>query len=105
MSDPFASWRAAVAGEKVPMHLDEPWCGYFKMRDRRGLYAQMAPIKRPFVACAIWPGPDGNLVAEIAKQSVPVDRVWPYAAKYPIPHETYAFWHLNERWPEQADAA
>lgn len=103
--EPFSQWRAALAGEKPGMHLDEPWCGYFKMRDRRGLYGQMAPIKRPWIACAIWPGPNGELLAERAGTPVPFDWIWPYCAKYPISHETYAYWHLHERWPEEAKAA
>lgn len=105
MTDQFANWRAALAGEKPPMHLDEPWCGYFKMRDRRGVNAQLAPIKRPWIGCAIWPGDDGELKAELGKSAVPVDWVWPYAAKYPIPYETYQFWHQHERWPDEEQAA
>src|SRR5690554_321797 len=56
MPDDLDKWRRMLAGEKVPMHLDEPIIGYFKIRDRRGLNAQLAPIKRPWIACAIWRG-------------------------------------------------
>ena len=105
MSDPFAAWRSAVAGGNPGIHLDEPWCGYFRMRDRRGLNLYLAPIKRPWVGCAIWLDDAGNFKAELGKSEVPFDRIWPYCAKHPIPYETYAFWHQNERWPEEADAA
>ena len=105
MTDDYATWRALMAGEKAPLHLDEPICGYFKMRDRRGLYLNMAPIKRPFIACAIWRGENGELKAERAKAEVPVDWIWPYCAKHPIGHEAYAYWHQHERWPEEAQVA
>ena len=105
MADDFANWRAAVAGLPAPMHIDEPWCGYFKMRDRRGLNADLYVTKRPWVCCAIWRDANGELVAEFAKARVPVTSLWPYCAKHPIPHETYAYWHQHERWPEEAEAA
>lgn len=103
--DRFAWHRAALAGEKPPIHEGEPRCGYFKVRDRRGLNRNKAAIKRPFIACAIW-FEDGVLKAELAGAPTDVDRLWPYCARYPIPYETYAFWHEHERWPdEQKDAA
>jgi len=107
MSEPadFSQWQEAIAGGKPGMHINEIWCGYFKMRDRRGLWASAAPIKRFWIACAIWRDENGDLVAERAKQRVPVDWVWPYCARFPIPYDTYAFWHQHERWPEEAKAA
>lgn len=96
----FTWWQKAVAGESPPTHSD-PECGYFKVRDRRGLNKDLAPIKRPWVACAIWRRDDGELTAELAGGIVPVDHLWPYCAKYPIPHEHYAFWHQNERFPDE----
>jgi len=105
MADEFAKWRASVAGEKPPIHEDEVWCGYFKMRDRRGLNMNLAPVKRPWIACAIWRNGDGELQAERAGSPIPVDVIWPYCAKYPIPFETYQFWHANERWPDEEKAS
>lgn len=102
MNDDFASWRAALAGEKVGIHDGEPWCGYFRMRDRRGLNKDLPAAQRPWVACAIWRGEDGELQAELAGRPLPPDHLWPYAAKYPIPYETYQHWHSTERWPEEA---
>jgi hypothetical protein len=97
--DAFASWEAALAGEKPPMHESEPWCGYFKMRDRRGLNKEKAAIKRPWIACAIWPGREGEYMAELAGSPISVDVIWPYCARYPISYETYAYWHQHDRWP------
>jgi hypothetical protein len=100
MSDDLAAWRAMLAGQKVPLHESEPICGYFKMRDRRGLNMRLAPIKRPFRACAVWRGEDGELHAEFAGSSVPVERIWPFYARFPIDYATYQFWHSTGRWPE-----
>ncbi len=99
MSD-LAWWEAAVAGQKPPTYAD-PECGYFKLRDRRGLNKHKAAIKRPWVACAIWREGD-ELKAELAGSLTDPDRIWPYCAKHPIPYDDYAFWHEHERFPEEA---
>ena len=105
MAEPFAKWRAMLAGEKVALHEDEPICGYFRIRDRRGLNATLAPIKRPWIPCAVWRAETGELKAEVAGQPAEVEHIWPYYAKHPIAYETYAYWHQNERWPEQEEVA
>jgi len=97
----FDWWLKSIRGEKPPIHESEPQCGYFKVRDRRGLNKDLAPIKRPFVAAAIWKDGD-EFKAEVAGSPVHIDHAWPYLAKYPITYEDYQFWHLNERWPEKA---
>lgn len=98
MSD-FDWWRKKLAGEKVPTYEAEPECGHYKMRDRRGLYKHAAPIKRPWVAAAIWRDHEsGKLRAEFAGTECDVDRIWPYCAKYPITYEDYAYWHQHERF-------
>lgn len=97
----FAWWAAAIAGERVPVH-ETPECGYFKVRDRRGANRHLAPIKRPWIACAIWRDEAGEYIAELAGEPVPVDRIWPYCAKYPIAYTDYAYWHQHETFPEEA---
>lgn len=103
--DDLAKWRGLLAGEKVPLHPDDPICGYFKMRDRRGLNMRLAPIKRPFRACAIWRDENGELKAEFAGSAWPVDRVYPWCARYAITYEEYHYWHTHGRWPEQEKAS
>jgi hypothetical protein len=105
MENDFASWAAAIAGKPAPVHVDEPWCGYFKMRDKRGVHANVHVRKRPWVCCAIWRDENGDLKAEFAKSPIPVDRLWPYCAKSPISYELYQYWHSHERWPEEEKAA
>lgn len=98
----YAWWSAAIAGEK-PATYETAECGYFKMRDRRGLNKDLAPIKRPWIACAIWRDPaTGELRAERAGVACDVDALWPYCAKYPIEYDDYAYWHLHEKFPEVA---
>lgn len=96
------AWHAALlAGEKPETYEAEPQCGYFKMRDRRGLNKDLAPIKRPWIACAIWRDEAGELKAEIAGVPCEIDRLWPYCAKHPVSYEDYAYWHQNEKFPEK----
>lgn len=102
--DPWQWWREAIAGNVGPVH-DQPWCGYFKVRDRRGLNKNLAPVKRPWIVCAIWIV-DGEFKAELAGAEVPVDKLWPYVARHPIPFETYAYWHEHDgEWPSEEKAA
>lgn len=97
------AWHAdLLAGKKPPIYEGEPQCGYFKLRDRRGLNKNLAPIKRPWVACAIWRGKAGELKAELAGVECDVDRIWPYCAKYPVSYDDYRHWHQHERFPEKA---
>lgn len=97
----YTWWQASLAGEK-PKTYETPECGYFKMRDRRGLNMKLAPIKRPWIACAIWLSEAGEFKAELAGAECHVDRLWPWCAKYPISFEDYAYWHQNEKFPEKA---
>lgn len=101
MTDRYAWWRNALTGKTPPVHESEPHCGYFKVRDRRGLNMKKAAIKRPFVAAAIWRDHTGELRAEIAGTEVPMDRAWPWLAKYPISFEAYQHWHTHEAWPKE----
>ena len=104
MTDPFAFWRAALAGEKQPIYEDEPQPGYYAAQNRS---PDAKPTKGghwPRIACAIFIR-DGELVAERAGQSVPVDWLWPYCAGKPITYETYQFWHSNKSWPDEEKAA
>jgi len=101
MSDDYAWWRAKLAGEKPLTYEAEPQCGYFRVRDRRGLNKHLAPIKRPWIAAAIWRAEDGSFKAEVAGSPTDIENAWPYIAKHPITYEHYQFWHQHERWPEE----
>lgn len=98
MSDHYEFWRRLLAGENPPIHSDDYQCGYFKVRDRRGVNARLAPAKRPFVPAAIWKDGD-KFRAEIAGTEIDVEQAWPWIAKHAISHEQYVYWHNHERWP------
>ena len=102
--DPFENWRRALRGEKQPIYESEPWVGYFAVQDRSPGATPAKGNRWPKVPCAIF-AVDGQLVAERAGLSVPVDWVWPFAASRPITYETYLFWHANRRWPDEEIAA
>lgn len=104
MSDEYASWRRALAGEKPPVYETEPWVGYFAVQDRRPEAVPAKGNRWPLIGCAIFIK-DGELVAERGGIPVPVDWVWPYAASRPIAYDRYRFWHENHRWPKEAEAA
>lgn len=102
MSDDYAWWRAALRGEKLPLHESEPVCGYFRVRDRRGANKDLAPIKRPWIAAAIWRVGKTELRAELGGNLVALQDIWPWCAKHPIPHEHYQHWHEHGSWPQEA---
>jgi hypothetical protein len=96
----YAWWSAAIAGEK-PATYETAECGYFKMRDRRGVNKELAAIKRPWIACAIFRDLNtGELVAERAGEACPIEHLWPWCARFPIPYDEYEFWHKNGHFPE-----
>lgn len=103
MVDHLKWWRSLLAGEKVSIHEEDPQPGYFKMRDRRGLNANLAPIKRPWRACAIFRDEKGILRAEFAGSEVPVDILWPWCVKNPISYEDYRFWHSRGKFPNEIE--
>lgn len=102
--DPFDNWRRALNGEKPPVYESEPWVGYFAVQDRSPSAKPAKGNRWPKVPCAIWIE-NGVLVAEKAGARVDVEAVWPYCVKKPITYEAYQYWHENERWPEEANAA
>lgn len=94
-------WSNKISGGNPPIHEGDPQCGYFKIRDRRGLNKDLAPVKRPWIAASIWRDSNGQLRAEQAGVEVPLDRAWPWIAKHTISYADYSYWHENEKWPEK----
>ena len=66
----FSQWRDALAGGKPGMHLDEPWCGYFAVQDRK---STVKAARWPLIAGAIWRDENGILKAERGGEVVPGD--------------------------------
>jgi hypothetical protein len=95
--DPFANWRLALAGGKPGIHPDDPWCGYFKTRDRTKDAELPKGSKRPWVPCAIFIDWRGNMAAEIDGQPCHPNRLWPYAPQNPISYADYQAMHNKEQ--------
>lgn len=95
MSD-FAWWSAAIAGRKPEIIVDQPQCGYFKMRRGRG---------GAWIPVAIITGRDGDQIALVGAERErrdPLD-IWSYCAGNPVPQADakHAFQNNNE-WPGDA---
>ncbi len=101
VGDHYAWWRLKLAGGNPPIHESEPQCGYFKVRDGRGLNRKKHPVQRPFRAAAIWLDDSGTYRAEMAGSEVPIDRAWPWFARRVITYEQYQSWHENGTWEPQ----
>ena len=89
MADQWQWWRDALAGEFGPIHENEPASGFYRVGND---------------AVAIW-HEDGQAVATRAGRKVEdVCALWTFAAKWPIPVETYeAVAEREEPWPDAID--
>lgn len=97
----YAWWSDKIQGGNPPIHECDPQCGYFKIRDRRGVNRELAPAKRPWVAASIWRDKNNKMRAEQGGSEVPLDQAWPWIAKYTISYADYSYWHETETWPEK----
>lgn len=89
MSDPWAWWKRAIAGEAPPVHT-EPECGYFLMKRGRG----------EFIPASIyWDGPrdeddkltgDETLHCEVGGDFCDPEEMWLRLAKRPVSFEEYS---------------
>ena len=99
MSDQFATWRRAVAGEQVLLHDGEPNAGFYRVR-RNGSQAS---------AVAYWRDTKSNILrchvngVDVA-ENVAFEQ-WPYAAREPVTHEVYKARIDTGKWPDMDDAA
>ena len=79
-------WEAAISGNRMPTHEDEPHAGLFKWR--RNQWTPWLPVR------VFWEGPvcpttgellgDEKLVCEINGARVDLDERWVWVAKWPI---------------------
>lgn len=109
MTDPYAYWRAALAGEKPKAFVDQAECGFY----RKGVYARGIMKDGVFV-----PDDKANnrrigwepvaiymeMRVRIGTQDFPADKIdiWSWVADQPISEETYrAVTERNEPWPEE----
>lgn len=105
-ADDFAYWRAAVAGDKPPMHVDDPQCGRYWMRKVRN---------GPRLPVAIWRDVEGNygeptkIVALVgfppaAKLELAPDTIWNWCAEHAVSEQAYAAALKAGKWPDDLPA-
>lgn len=104
-------WKAALAGKKPPMYVDDPMCGFY----RKAVYARDANgnnrrVRWVPVAVFMVPGADmsGVMTARVGERDVSGDalnELWSYIAGNAISEETYrAVAERDEPWPREMPA-
>jgi hypothetical protein len=93
----YAYWEACLRGEKPEIGVDDPQCGYYKVR-----YAS----SNPFVPVAIWRGADG-LQCKVGYNTLynmkDPNATWTWCADKAIPYEVYLVCAQTHVWPEAGD--
>lgn len=90
----FEGWRALLKGEKVQLYVnsEDAMSGYFRLPHTKGGLPDRVAIWRdseaPGVQC-MW-----------GDELVNIERVWPYAAKYPIEYTAYVAHFNTGQWPD-----
>lgn len=91
MTDPLNTHRRLLAGENVPVHLDEPQIGYWRMRGRNGRWERVL-IARDY---------EGDLYAiRDGDEALPLT-VWPWAMRHPISYEDYLHHEDQGYFPDE----
>ena len=96
----YAHWQSALAGQRMPVHEDEPQSGFYRMRLVKG---------GPFVPVAIWIDKqvdevtgeltdDERLVALANGKTADPTRVWSFCARHPITEEDYRDFIEVQEW-------
>lgn len=78
-ADSYSLWRRMLTGERVPVHEDEPVCGYYRVRTKyMGEWLPVAIFEH-----------EGSLVAIRSNSPVDIEHVWPYCARRPVSYSAY----------------
>lgn len=103
MTNPYGYWKAALAGEKPKMFVDDPQLGFY----RRGVYEKQDGKARKRVGwspVAIFVN-NAELAAVVGGDAITdrdkINELWSYCAAYPISEETYrAVAEQGAQWPD-----
>lgn len=95
MSDQYAPWRAALAGETVAIHDAEPNSGFYRVKRKSG---ELHPV-------AIWRDEAGTIHAQLNGEAAAPSTVWPWAAKRPVTYEAFQAYMDDKSWPDDAPRA
>lgn len=88
----FTWWKAALAGENVPLHADQPM---------QGFYAYKAGSKAAPQPVAIWYGNDELLCKLGDKPYRDAHGMWISVMRNPIPHKVYLAVMAGDAWPHE----
>ena len=85
-------YYAALSGHFGPIHENDPQCGYYRMRWRRG--GEWIPV-------AIFREDDGEVLALCKGEMKDAFEVWTWCCRYPVDYEVYrAVAEEGKPWPE-----
>jgi len=88
----YAYWHNALKGQFGPIHENDPQCGYYRMRWRRG--GEWIPV-------AIFRQDDGEVLALCKGEMKDAFEVWTWCCRYPVDYEVYkAVAEEGKPWPE-----
>ena len=94
MSQSYTYWRNALQGQLGPIHENDPQCGYYRMRWRRG--GEWIPV-------AIFREDDGEVLALCKGEMKDAFEVWTWCCRYPVDYEVYrAVAEEGKPWPEDS---
>ena len=88
----YTYWHNALMGQFGPIHENDPQCGYYRMRLRRG--GEWIPV-------AIFREDDGEVLALCKGEMKDAFEVWTWCCRYPVDYEVYrAVAEEGKPWPE-----
>jgi hypothetical protein len=89
----YTYWHNALLGQFGPVHENDPQCGYYRMRWRRG--GEWIPV-------AIFREDDGEVLALCKGEMKDAFEVWTWCCRYPVDYEVYrAVAEEGKPWPEE----
>jgi len=92
MSQSYTYWHNALLGQFGPIHENDPQCGYYRMRWRRG---------GDWIPVAIFREEHGEVLALCKGEMKDAFAVWTWCCRYPVDYEVYkAVAEEGKPWPE-----
>jgi len=91
-ASPFDWYYSALSGNFGPIHENDPQCGYYRMKLRRG---------GDWIPVAIFREDDGEVLALCKGEMKDAFEVWTWCCRYPVDYEVYrAVAEEGKPWPE-----
>jgi hypothetical protein len=100
--DAWAGWRALLSGVEiggygVPVSIDDPFCGFYRWKQRDKTYKPVAFWYDPDDASKMLCVVDGELVED----NLRAREIWTYCCAHPVTHEAYtAVVERGEPWSD-----